>query len=122
MLLHYSEWTRAGQRPGSLLTAYYLFVLVSFLGDPRVSGVHVVLKKLVLTKRRRADCAFVGEMCRLQSLAVVLGHVVQQLPLVDLSKRVMSDDSVMLVWAPPCRRQDTGRCPAPCWPRPACWP
>ena len=62
----------------------YLFILVSLLGYPRVSRVHVVLKQLVLAKCSRAHCAFVGEVGWLQRLAVVLGHVVQQFPLVDL--------------------------------------
>jgi len=44
----------------------------------------VVLKQFILTKRGCADGAFVGEVGRLQGLAVVLGYVVQQLPLVDL--------------------------------------
>jgi len=45
----------------------------------------VVLEQLVLTKRRRADRALVREVGRLQGLSVVLGYVVQQFPLVDLS-------------------------------------
>ena len=46
----------------------------------------MVLKQLVLTKRGSTHCTFVGEVGWLQSLAVVLGHVIQQLPLVDLDK------------------------------------
>ena len=64
----------------------YLFVLVSLLGHARVSSVYMVLKQLVLAKCGCAYCALVGQMGRLESLAVVLGHVVQQLPLVDLEK------------------------------------
>ena len=62
----------------------YLFVLVGLLGHPRVGGVHVVLKQLVLTKRSSADGALVGEVGWLQGLPVVLGHVIQQFPLIDL--------------------------------------
>ena len=49
-------------------------------------GVHVVLEQLVLAEGRRADRALVREVSRLQGLAVVLGHVVQQLPLIHLDK------------------------------------
>ena len=62
----------------------YLFVLVSLLGHARVSSVDMVLKQLVLAKCGRTHCTLVGQMGRLQGLAVVLGHMVQQLPLIDL--------------------------------------
>ena len=67
-----------------LYTGSHLFVLVSLLGDPRVCSVDVVLEQFVLTKCGGADGAFVGEVGWLQGLAVVLGYVVQQLPLIDL--------------------------------------
>jgi hypothetical protein len=63
-----------------------LFGLVGLLGDPRVSSVDVVLEELVLAKGGGADGALVGEVGGLQRLPVVLGHVVQQLPLVYLHK------------------------------------
>ena len=44
----------------------------------------MVLKQLVLTKRSSADGALVGEVGWLQGLPVVLGHVVQEFPLIDL--------------------------------------
>ena len=44
----------------------------------------MVLKQLVLTKRSSADGALVGEVGWLQGLPVVLGHVIQQFPLIDL--------------------------------------
>ena len=50
----------------------------------------MVLKQLVLTERRRTDGAFVGQVGGLQGLAVVLSHVVQQLPLIDLNIMVRS--------------------------------
>ena len=50
----------------------------------------MVLKQLVLTERSRTDGTFVGQVGGLQGLAVVLGHVVQQLPLVDLNIMVRS--------------------------------
>ena len=63
----------------------YLLVLVSLvLGDAAVGGVHVVLEELVLAEGGGAHGALVGEVRRLQRLAVVLRHVVEQLPLVDL--------------------------------------
>ena len=62
----------------------YLLVLVSFLGHPRVSSVDMVLEQLVLTKCGCAHRALVGEVGGLQGLAVLLGHVVQQRPLVIL--------------------------------------
>ena len=71
----------------------HLFVLVSLLSDPRVCSVDVVLKQFVLTKRGCADGAFVGEVGWLQGLAVVLGYVVQQLPLVDL--RIVRDENTV---------------------------
>ena len=74
-------------KPESRDLAYlcsHLFILVRLLGDPRVCSVDVVLKQFILTKRGRADGAFVREVGGLQGLAVVLGYVVQQLPLVDL--------------------------------------
>ena len=64
----------------------YLLVLVSLLGHARVSSVNVVLKQLVLAKCGRTHCTLVGQMGRLEGLAVVLGHVVQQLPLIDLEE------------------------------------
>ena len=67
-----------------LYNGSHLFVLVSLLGDPRMCSVDVVLEQFVLTKRGCADGAFVGEVGWLQGLAVVLGYVVQQLPLIDL--------------------------------------
>lgn len=51
-----------------------------------VSGVNVVLEQLVLPEGGRTNGALVGQVSRLQSLAVVLGHVVQQLPLINLEK------------------------------------
>ena len=50
----------------------------------------MVLEQFVLTKCGGADGAFVGEVGGLQGLAVVLGYVVQQLPLVDL--RIVCDE------------------------------
>ena len=49
-------------------------------------GVHVVLEQLVLAEGGGADRALVRQVRRLQGLAVVLGHMVQQLPLVDLRR------------------------------------
>ena len=53
----------------------------------------MVLEQFILTKRGRADGAFVGEVGWLQGLAVVLGYVVQQLPLVDL--RMVCDENIL---------------------------
>ena len=58
-------------------------------------GVHVVLEQLVLAEGGGADRALVRQVRRLQGLAVVLGHVVQQLPLVDL--QVGSDENTVSV-------------------------
>ncbi len=44
----------------------------------------MILEELVLAEGGGADGALVGEMGRLQRLPVVLGHVVEQLPLVHL--------------------------------------
>ena len=56
----------------------------------------MILKQLVLTKGGCTHCALVREVSRLQGLAVVLGHVVQQLPLIQLEImeriNIMSDD------------------------------
>ena len=54
----------------------------------------MVLKQFVLTKGGCADGAFVGEVGRLQGLPVVLGYVIQQLPLVDL--RMVCDENTLL--------------------------
>ena len=67
----------------------HLFILVRLLGDPRVCSVDMVLKQFILTKRGRADGAFVGEVGGLQGLAMVLGNVVQQLPLINLEKNIV---------------------------------
>ena len=67
------------------ISSTYLLVLVSLvLGDAAVGGVHVVLEELVLAEGGGADRALVRQVSRLQRLAVVLRHVVQQLPLVNL--------------------------------------
>ena len=97
------------------LHTVYLLCFVAFLRDATVSGVDVVLEELVLAEGGGADRALVRQVRRLQGLAVVLGHVVQQLPLVDLMWRVMririkfSSDICI-----PSRRLDTSHCPAPC--------
>ena len=64
----------------------YLFILVSLFSHARVSGVHVVFKQFVLAKCGGTHRALVGEVGGLQGLAVVLGHVVQQFPLIDLHR------------------------------------
>ena len=56
-----------------------------------MSGVDVVLEELVLAEGGGADRALVRQVSRLQRLAVVLRHVVQQLPLVNLITRIGSD-------------------------------
>ena len=68
----------------SLLTVHDLLCFVAFLRDATVSGVDVVLEELVLAEGGGADRALVRQVSRLQRLAVVLRHVVQQLPLVNL--------------------------------------
>ena len=76
----------------------------------------MVLKQFILTKRSCADSAFVGEVGGLQGLAVVLGYVVQQLPLVDL-KMLRDENTVMMTMveiALPCHTRDTDHCPGPC--------
>ena len=76
----------------------------------------MVLKQFILTKRGCADGAFVGEVGRLQGLAVVLGYVVQQLPLVDL--RIVRDENTVIIRlvsiSLPSHTQDTDHCPGPC--------
>ena len=62
----------------------HLLCFVAFLRDATVSGVDVVLEELVLAEGGGADRALVRQVSRLQRLAVVLRHVVQQLPLVNL--------------------------------------
>ena len=62
----------------------HLFVLVRLFGNTRVGSVHVILKQLVLSEGGRTDCTLVRQVGRLQRLVVVLGHVIQQLPLVHL--------------------------------------
>ena len=57
-------------------------------------GVHVVLEQLVLAEGGGADRALVRQVRRLQGLAVVLGHVVQQLPLVDLRRVCLKSRSI----------------------------
>ena len=66
----------------------YLLGLVPLLGHPAVRGVDVVLEQLVLAEGGGAHGALVGEVGGLQGLAVVLGHVVEQLPLVHLHRGV----------------------------------
>jgi hypothetical protein len=51
-----------------------------------VSSVDVVFEQLVLSEGGRANGALVGQVSRFQRLAVVLGNVVQQLPLINLEK------------------------------------
>ena len=75
----------------STLLVHLLLVLVTLLGDPAVGRVHVVLKQLVLAEGGCADCTLVREVSWLQSLAVVLGNMVQQLPLIHLNKVQLSD-------------------------------
>ena len=69
----------------------YLLGLVPLLGHPAVRGVDVVLEQLVLAEGGGAHGALVGEVGGLQGLAVVLGHVVEQLPLVHLHMGVRQD-------------------------------
>merc|ERR1719319_1212801 len=57
----------------------------SAFGDAGVRGVDVVFEQLVLAEGGSAHSAFVGQMGWLQCLAVVLRHVIKQLPLVNLS-------------------------------------
>ena len=66
------------------LSSVHLLCFVAFLRDATVSGVDVVLEELVLAEGGGADRALVRQVSRLQRLAVVLRHVVQQLPLVNL--------------------------------------
>ena len=47
--------------------------------------IDVALEELVLSEGGRADRALVRQVRRLQRLLVVLGHVVEQLPLVDFA-------------------------------------
>ena len=54
----------------------------------------MVLKQFVLTKGGCADGAFVGEVGGLQGLAVVLGYVVQEFPLVDLEREVREENGL----------------------------
>ena len=61
-----------------------LLVLIALLGHARVGSVDVVLEQFVLTESGGAHRALVGEVGRLQSLAVVFRNVIQQLPLVHL--------------------------------------
>jgi hypothetical protein len=56
------------------------------LGDDAVRRVHVILELLVHAEGGRAHRALVREVRRLQGHVVVAGHVVQQLPLVDLQR------------------------------------
>ena len=49
-----------------------------------MSRIDVGLKEFVLAEGGFADCALVGEVGRLQGLLVVLRHVIQKLPLVNL--------------------------------------
>ena len=46
--------------------------------------IYVVLEELVLSECGRADGTLVGQVGGLKRLLVVLGHMVEQLPLVDL--------------------------------------
>ena len=73
----------------STLLVHLLLVLVTLLGNPAVGRVHVVLKQLVLAEGRRADRTLVWEVGGLQGLAMVLGNVVQQLPLINLEKNIV---------------------------------
>ena len=61
-----------------------LLGFVCLLCDPRVGGIHMGLKQLVLPEGGRADSTLVGKVGGFEGLVVVLGHVVQQLPLVNL--------------------------------------
>ena len=81
------------QNPQISRRANLLLALVALLGHAAVGCVHVVLEQLVLAEGRRADRALVREVGRLQGLAVVLGHVVQQLPLIDLNKVTINKKS-----------------------------
>ena len=81
------------QNPQISRYANLLLALVALLGHAAVGCVHVVLEQLVLAEGRRADRALVREVGRLQGLAVVLGHVVQQLPLIYLNKVTINKNS-----------------------------
>lgn len=47
----------------------------------------MVLEQLVLPEGRSTHSTLVRQMGRLQGLVVVLGHVVQQLPLINLKEQ-----------------------------------
>ena len=66
----------------------YLLSLVGLLGDATVSGVHMGLEQLVLSKGSCTYCTLVRQVGRFQRLVVILGNVVQQLPLVHLLGKV----------------------------------
>ena len=72
------------QAPQDLPVTIYLLSLVSLLGDAAVSGVHMGLEQLVLSKGSCTYCTLVRQVGRFQRLVVILGNVVQQLPLVHL--------------------------------------
>jgi hypothetical protein len=52
-----------------------------------VCGVDMIFEELVLPEGGCADSALVGQVSRLQGLAVILGYMVQQLPLVHLKSK-----------------------------------